>query len=84
MAKLLLILLFSATLNAATLVAVKHPVYIFDNGEELMLYVSESNPGLVRCVGERKDNPLIRIKYICDKITEKSGYIENCRTTGAI
>jgi len=83
MIKLILLLLFSGSLQAATLLTSSHPVYFFNEGDEIFLCISGPINLPVRCVGEHRKTHL-KINYECTATTEAEGYIKDCKITGAI
>lgn len=83
MVKLLLILLFSTSLSAATLIATDHPYYYFDYGDEIMQCETGPLSQPIKCFGQNKRTKSM-FKYECVGVTRSEGYIANCKVIGGI
>jgi hypothetical protein len=81
MMKLLLILLFSGSIQAATLVGSQHPMYFFDSPNEV--FMCKSGVGTAKCAGRHKVTK-IEVIYTCTVVTAQDGYIKDCKVSGAI
>lgn len=81
MIKFLLILVFSANLTAATLIASQHPLYFFDVGDEIYMCMNKAK--YVACLGRHKLTA-IKVEYKCTAVLETEGYLKDCQVTGAI
>ncbi len=81
MFKLLLILLFSSSLSAASLLHYKFPFYYFAVGNEL-LACKAVKPGTICYATDIKTH--IKVVYKCDRVTKDQGYIKNCLTKPTI
>jgi hypothetical protein len=79
MFKLLLILLFSGSLNAATLITNNHPTYYFDMGDEVYKCKFGFMDEPIHCIGKHKKT-YIKVKYVCVKARSENGYIKDCKT----
>jgi hypothetical protein len=79
MIKLLFILLFSASLNAATLIQNSHPTYYLDMGDEVYSCTFGFMDEPINCLGVHKKTK-INVKYVCVKARSEDGFIKDCKT----
>jgi hypothetical protein len=81
MKKLLLILLFSSSLSAASLLHYKYPFYYFMVGDEL-LACHQTKAGTDCFANDIKTH--IKVIYKCKRVTKEQGYIKDCKTKPTI
>jgi hypothetical protein len=81
MIKLLLILLFSASLNAASLLHYKYPFYYFIVGNEV-LACHQTKTGTDCFANDIKTH--IKVIYKCKRVSKDNGYIKDCKTKPTI
>jgi hypothetical protein len=81
MFKLLLILLFSSSLNAASLLHYKYPFYYFMVGNEL-LACHQTKTGTDCFANDIKTH--IKVIYKCKRVSKDQGYIKDCLTKSTI
>jgi hypothetical protein len=81
MFKLLLILLFSSSLSAASLLHYKYPFYYFLVGDEV-LACHQTKTGTDCFANDIKTN--IKVIYKCKRVSKDKGYIKDCKTKPTI
>jgi hypothetical protein len=78
---ILLILLFSSSLNAASLLHYKYPFYYFMVGDEV-LACHQTKTGTDCFASDIKTH--IKVIYKCERVTKDQGYIKNYLTKPTI
>jgi hypothetical protein len=73
MKTLLFILLFSGSLSAAEFLAYENQIFYFQEGDKIL----GCQPNKMKASCFSKDGIFI-VKYKCELVTEKEGYIRNC------
>jgi hypothetical protein len=81
MFKLLLILFFSSSLSAASLLHYKYPFYYFMVRDELLAY-HQTKAGTDCFANDIKTH--IKVIYKCKRVSKEKGYIKDCKTEPTI